>query len=1812
MSTKSFSSHPSMWSARVLLLLLCFLFRIHRSLSWEDTSPEFELETGRNGNLRRLQRCIDVPILDLNNETVLVGFVGVSQRVTEDDFDSLVKLFLVSYNDLTEPLCEAESFRQVTNVVITAEAQNVTAEVPSQPTGDSFFYRYDVSSRCRACLDPRVGLFSNGTTTIPERSPCPPCTAPTLEAFLREMQINFRISKATGEFLSIQELVSVTPFVDINCAEQESVFETDVIVDFVGDPNAVTPEQLSAFESGFADTYNNLNAFDPTTCDPLFREVTEVEVFSVAPTYNRRLAEDANPLFIHPGFFGQSCLSCSAVQIDFVYLIRVRGNCRGCARETDLFDEGNATSTAMGRRRDLQSIRRLQPTDQCTCPADAMAFRAPTRSEFRVALNSTIQNLVREGTLTFIATTQQVVEIDQVACDETVSSFVSTVAINAFGVPSEINRLDSTDLGTAFLSTYNGLARGLCDPLFRTILSSRLVDVADDMPDSTVPRNFMMRFQVNGRCRGCGPGTDLFAAQRRWLQETTKGKGRRLDLADACFCDTNSFLIRRPPTLMEFEVAFMDAVSLLQIPSVATIQQIEDTTEGTPGPEDWVQLGQTLVGDANSDRFGFSVCLSADGLTMGVGATQNGGGGLNAGLMRVYAYSPQAAAWTQLGRDLFGQVGDRAGSDCSMAANGDTVAFYSALGRRVVDVYAYNTALFVWEQLGSSIEGVSGGEYPVSLSADGRTMAVGLSSMNRVRIYAYQIGAGDWEQVAQEIRGERDSEFSGGAVALSSDGLSVIIGAIGNDDAGRDAGHVRIYTFSPSLLRWVQLGPDIDGDSAGDSFGFSVAISADGRTVAVGAPAYSGGETQTAIGQVKVFGYSENEDSWLQLGQALDGDFSQDQSGEIVSLSSDGRTVAVGAYWFDSVVNRGQVRLFVYVDAINAWLQRGSAITGDADGDIAGHGLAISADGRIVAVGAPQNGVRSLENPGLVKTYQWNFRANPEVSPASTPYPTPSPTTPMPSGLDWIQVGADIVGEDVDDRFGISTCMSRDGLTVAAGGNFNDAGGNNAGYLRVLRFSTSSMTWNQRGQDIDGMAGDQFGTSCSLSDDGQILALLAPFRLEAYVFAYNSDFNVWTQRGQTLAGVSGEYPLSLSSNGLRIALGARHSNRARVMDYVSRTAQWIQVGQDIIGQDSSEFAGTAVVLSSDGLTVAIGSIGNDDAGLDAGHVRVFVFSPALSRWTQLAQNFEIDGQAARDSFGFSLAMSQDGRTLAVGAPTSSASLDPASNPNVGYVKVFTYLQNSAIWTQLGQEIEGSAAQDRAGTSVALSSDGRTLAVGAPFQAGDSVPNLGVSTNAGRVRVFGYIEEMQTWIQRGSDLQGQTGDQAGTGLAISGDGRTVAIGSPLNNNDGRYDAGRVQVFAWQYNLIPAPAPAITPRPTTAPSASTPTVADWTQLGQDIDGEVGLDRFGTAVCMSSDGLTVAASAIENNGGGTDSGHLRVFVFSTQRLAWVQLGQDIDGAELDRFGASCTMSANGRRVALLAPFRQWAVVFSYNPLTSQWEQTGPTLTNVGGSGNEKVSLSNDGNVMALGNSATGTVTVVAYRPQTNLWDPVGEFNAQFQSDLYGSSVALSGDGSTVAVGAPGNDAGGIDAGCVQVYRFEDDGWLQLGEKILGRAPADNFGWVVALSANGSILASGAPLKDADTNPVSPNVGQVRVLEIRGRQWFQLGLDFEGRTSNERIGETLALSDDGSTVAISSRHHGDNRGRVQLYRYNAQVEPMGLWVQLGLDIEGEFPRDQSGTSVALSANGRTVAIGAPLNNNDGRNDAGQVRVFQYLFSDV
>lgn len=380
------------------------------------------------------------------------------------------------------------------------------------------------------------------------------------------------------------------------------------------------------------------------------------------------------------------------------------------------------------------------------------------------------------------------------------------------------------------------------------------------------------------------------------------------------------------------------------------------------------------------------------------------------------------------------------------------------------------------------------------------------------------------------------------------------------------------------------------------------------------------------------------------------------------------------------------------------------------------------------------------------------------------------------------------------------------------------------------------------------------------------------------------------------------------------------------------------------------------------------------------------------------------------------------------------------------------------------------------------------------------------------------------------------------------------------------------------------------------------AQWTQVGNDIDGEAVNDLSGNQVSLSTDGSVVAIAAKQNAAGFgmySNSGHVRVF--ENNSGTWTQVGADIDAPFASRsFGTSMDMSADGTIIAVgTFGFIQ---VFQNNGGT--WTQVGADIIdNTPIALGYSIKLSADGSVLAVGapeasanGSDSGAVRI--YENISGTWTQIGaDINGAAANDNSGRAISISADGSIVAIGAEYFNGSGSRTGHVRIFENISGTWTQIGNDIIGENALDYSGSAVDLSADGSIVAIGAYGNDGNGS----NSGHVRVFEYTGSAWTQIGNDINGEAANDRTGQkdTVSLSDDGTVVAVSSYWNSGQAGHARVFK-----NINGTWTQVGSDIDGEAAPDQSGTSVAISGNGAVLAIGAPLNDGNGTN-SGHVRVF-------
>ena len=378
------------------------------------------------------------------------------------------------------------------------------------------------------------------------------------------------------------------------------------------------------------------------------------------------------------------------------------------------------------------------------------------------------------------------------------------------------------------------------------------------------------------------------------------------------------------------------------------------------------------------------------------------------------------------------------------------------------------------------------------LAGDGSTAAIaapndgGRNDGNRGSVYVFARSGGSWSRQTKLTASDGDkNDFFGQAVSMSNSGSTVVVGAPGDDVQGtRQRGSA--YVFRRSGGSWSQdghlVGEGIEGNGYPE-LGKSVAVSADGDTVLAGVPGDYDPNGSYA-GSTCVFARSSG--SWSQQAKLAAGDGNEeDFFGRSVAMANDSSTVAVGAPDEEDPNGSESGAVYVFVRSGGGWSQTAKLTAGDGDErDFLGRSVSISGDGSTVIAGADRD-----EDPaGDASGSAYVFGR---------------------SGGSWTQqvkLAAD--DGDASDRFGTAVSISETGSTVVVGADRDDSTGKNAG--SAYAFARSDGSWSQQAKLVasEGNKDAEMGASVSVSADGTMALVGAPWELEpngygggsAYIF----------------------------------------------------------------------------------------------------------------------------------------------------------------------------------------------------------------------------------------------------------------------------------------------------------------------------------------------------------------------------------------------------------------------------------------------------------------------------------------------------------------------------------------------------------------------------------------------------------------------------------------------------------------------------------------------------------------------------------------
>jgi hypothetical protein len=673
---------------------------------------------------------------------------------------------------------------------------------------------------------------------------------------------------------------------------------------------------------------------------------------------------------------------------------------------------------------------------------------------------------------------------------------------------------------------------------------------------------------------------------------------------------------------------------------------------------------------------------------------------------------------------------------------------------------------------------------------------------------------------------------------------------------------------------------------------------------------------------------------------------------------------------------------------------------------------------------------------------------------------------------------------------------------------------------------------------------------------------------------------------------------------------------------------YARIGQIIQGGSLNSYSVGAVSINDDGNIVAIGAVNNVSY---AGSVRVYRYNDIS--WTQISQTF--DGFASNDGAGTSISLNSAGNILAFGAPYS--------NNSTGYVRVYRYVNDSS-WIQISQTIYGNSVGSSLGWSVSLNSNGTILAITAStnnyltgsaivyryindsswiqisqiiecdsqsqqraidrvlyvsLNSSGNILAFGIPTNSpggllfqGTVRIYRYIND-SSWTQISQNINGDAYNYAGYSASLNSSGNIVAIGYPFYSQINSNTPGLVRVFRYVNDT------------------------SWTQVGLDIVGEGGSftpwvagDTLGLSLSLNSSGNILAIGAPNNDINGNNAGLIRIYKYNDVSWVRLNLNSNIQDMSVNGYlGTAVAINAQGNRVIAGAPRinNGYSIVYDY-PLISTVDSSLSYLSGkldlsyvskraFDDSYNDLVSkLETSFNRISIVNLDTSSITIEAVntkhfsqRFSNILWNQLGQdiSNGLPLTNNNNNKIAISNDGKVVAMSSSSHRD--ISKGRVYVYEISYNQTSIVtplglsGEILVGVSNDDQFGWDIALSSDGKVVAGSSILNDSS----GVNSGQVRVFELSNNIWRQKGNNINGSRINSESGYSISLTGNGNSIAVGAWKddlNGTNAGAVRVYDFSSSINEWRIKGSPIIGIGGSY----EGSSSALSLDGLTLASGS------------------------
>ena len=956
--------------------------------------------------------------------------------------------------------------------------------------------------------------------------------------------------------------------------------------------------------------------------------------------------------------------------------------------------------------------------------------------------------------------------------------------------------------------------------------------------------------------------------------------------------------------------------------------------------------------------------------------------------------------------------------------------------------------------------------------------------------------------------------FFGCSAAMSRDGYRMVIGEFGHSaDDIQMCGRAHVYVRSPVTGSWT-LEQSLSADPLIDrgSFGQAVSIDGTGDRVIIGSTGYSpttGAESMWGT----AFVFTRTDSSWAQETKLEPPVDDQPTStppyfGWSVSMTTDGTRIAIGEP--HRYVNRpggtiardGAVR--VYVRSGTTWVEEAMVTTPSPLPSTFGKQVSINDGGDRLAIGDPDATVDGTEWVGKAFVFSRTTTSTESTWTQTHEFSAPVQTT--------------------NATFGSATSFDSSGDVLVIGSQGESTFRGSAYVYTASRTFSSEATLSLPSTQ----SGTLFGNSVSLNRDATVAAVCASsFDGDGgtdtggvFLFGRDVETSIWTPTCSLVAFDQ--------SNGLQfgtsVSLGGEsrptmfvgvprdsvlYSDDGSAYAFVDRASidpngagpdQWTstEIVPSNIGQlVNPVYLGGKNAVSGDGNTIAVAAFGNDV---------IYTYSRDANGWTDEQTLSGVAGSY----FGASISLDAGGTRMAVGSHVGTRN---------GYSSglVDMYVRDGNVWASEGQV---SVAQDSVRFGYATSLDGtgsRLLVGGHQYDYFDGVGNV---VDSGGAWVY-KRDDSNVWSQEAALVPTVVQAGAGAGVFVDLDqSGTLAV-----------------VGADKYDYVQ----------TTEP----PNLGSATGSGA---GPYTLNGYAVTASSVWDATYIPTKAFnKTNVDVTDCWHSGP---GTSLPQWLQI----------QFPAAKTVasySITGRLATNSWP-RTWTLQGSSDG--SSWT-TLDTVTNdttLGNGTKNTYTVDSPGSytyyrvyITATDGGTHASIaelefypaqadqgTVFVFRRTANAWTEEAQLTASDGAayDTFGRSVRVSGDGSTVVVGAPQHDTDGLqNSGKVYVFSASGNVWTETAQLIADEpADTDYFGRSVAVNYDGTRAFVGAFLKDT----YATDTGMCYVYEKVDGTWSLVRKLVDGDlTASAEYGVEISTSSNGGTFLVGAQRNNSDTGAAFAY---------------------------------------------------------------------